>query len=260
MIRFVQILILFFFITGCPQKKNQLPAFKLPDTILYRGENPDLTTFTGNCINDASAFFIDKFRFGDTVKINNDGAVNTLLDTDVISGDSAYIHRLRDSISSDGLQIIPDYNKSIPINWSLIAKRGIYYPIYVVNETNSDKLFNARERYVVAIQEAKGRDEKWRPFESRRFNFIGKKRWVLILHPHEYAMFIAAKYEGSYKTLLRVRMKIGDVIYISKAFEGTVNESQFRFDTTSYQYREYKNDKSISITRRFLGAIPIEPD
>src|SRR6185295_1398264 len=163
-------------------------------------------------IDDASTFFINKYRFGDTVKIDNEGDRNTTFGSDYITGDSASLRRLRDSLSSDGLQVIPDYSMNIPVRWTTNSKNGFYFPIYVVNETKSDKLFTVRERYVSAIQEAKDRGQKWRPIKSRKFSFVGNGRWALIIHPNEFAMIITAKYEGSFKTLLRVRMRIGDVV------------------------------------------------
>ncbi len=258
----LHLLVVLFFISGCADKKEKKEIFSLPHVLLHNNSFKDsVSCFSANYIEDASTFFISKFKFTDTVLIDNEGETTPFAGNDMIQGDSAYLRNLRDSISSDGLQVIPDYSVSIPVNWTSVLKNGIYYPVYVVNETNSDKLFNVRDRYVSAIQEAKDKGTIWRPVESKKFDFLGGgKRWALILHPHEFALFITAKYEGPYKTLMRVRMKIGDVIYLSKAFEGTIDERQFHFNPESYQYNEYKKDKSISITRRFLGSVPVEPD
>ncbi len=251
---------------GCEKKNSRYTndrefVFALPGVFQYDNTFKDsVTYFKSDCINDATTFFIDKYKFQDTVKIDNEGERSPYNGPELISGDSASLRRLRDSLSSDGFQIIPDYNMSIPVNWSLNSKSGLYYPIYVVNETNSNKLFTARDRYVSAIQEAKDRKGKWRPIESKKFDFIGNGRWALIIHPYEYALFITAKYEGPYKTLIRIRMRIGDVTYLSKAFEGSIDEKQFYLKKDSYQYNEFKKDVSASITRRFLGAVPLEND
>jgi len=254
-------LILIFF-SGCSGNKTKVDIpgnFSLPRVFQYDNSIKDsLSYIKSDCIIDASTFFIQKFKFGDTVEINNRGMKEmTDLGSDLIVGDSLSLRRLRDSLTSDGLEVIPDYKMSIPINWPSISN-GYYYPIYVVNETSSDKLFTARDRYVSAIQEAKDKQGEWRPVESKRFDFTGNGRWALVIHPNEFALFITAKYEGTFKTLMRVRMRIGDVTYLSKAFEGSVNEKQFLLKPDSYQYNEFKKDKSISITRRFLGATPLE--
>ncbi len=264
----MRILLPFIFIlaTACSEKNKtaavseQTHKFSIPRIFQYDNNFKDsLTFFKSENINDAFTFFIDKFQFSDTVSIDNSGERDLTFGTDYITGDSASLKKLRDSLTSDGLQLIPDYSMSIPVNWSSISKSGFYYPIYVVNETNSDKLFTARDRYVSAIQEAKDQKEIWRPVESKRFDFTGNGRWALIIHPHEFALFLTAKYEGPFKTMLRVRMRIGDVTYLSKAFAGTINEKQFFLKRDSYQYNEFKKDISVSITRRFLGSIPLEP-
>ncbi|MCX6290408.1 MAG: hypothetical protein NT126_01435 [Bacteroidetes bacterium] len=250
---------------SCSEKKNSSlvdhsSGFTLPGILEYDHSMKDsFSLFNAENIVDASTFFIGKYAFDDTIRIDNSGVQSNSYGDDYITGDSTSLRQLRDSLSSDGLQIIPDYKRSIPINWLSLSKVGIYFPIYVVNETSSDKLFTARDKYVSAIQEAKDKEEKWRPIESKKFDFIGNGRWALILHPHEFALFIVAKYEGDFQTHLRIRMKVGDVVYLSKAFEGSINEKQFYLKPGSYQYEEFKKNNPISITRRFLGSIPLEP-
>ena len=255
----------FILFIGCNEKKNTIEtetprAFSLPRVYQFDNNSSDsLSFFEAENIIDASTFFINKFNFTDTVSIVNEIEPNTAFGKDYITGDSASMRKLRDSLTSDGLQVFADYKISIPIKWSAVSKGGIYYPVLVVNETRSDKFFTARDRYVSAIQEAKDKDEKWRPIESKKFDFVGNGRWGLIIHPNEFALIITAKYHGSYKTLMRVRMTIGDDTYLTKAFEGTINEKQFYLKPGSYQYEEYKKNLSASLTRRFLGSVPLEP-
>lgn len=249
---------------GCSERtngvSNESPGiFSLPHVYRFENNPKDTATlFDADNIIDASTFFINKFKFTDTIEIDNDDNRTTSFGRDYITGDSASLRKLRDTLSSDGLQVFADYKISVPFKSSSFAKAGIYYPVFVVNETNSDKFFTARDRYVSAIQEAKDKDQKWRPIESKRFDFVGNGRWGLIIHPKEFALFITAKYEGSYKTLLRVRLQIGDVIYLTTAFEGSMNENQFHLKPGSYQYEEYKNNLSVSLLRRFLGSAPLD--
>jgi len=253
------------FVLSCSENRNgnvpEAARFSLPRVIQYDNNfKNSLDYFTADYINDASTFFIDKFHFGDTVSIDNVGDRDISFGNDYITGDSAYLRRLRDSLPSDGLQVIPDYEVSVPVNWTTNSRNGIYYPVFVVNETHSDKLFTPRDRYIAAIQEAKDRNGKWHPIESKKFDFVGKGRWALIIHPQEYAVFITSKFKGPFKTLMRIRLRTGGVTYISKAFEGSIDERQFRLKPGSYQYNEYKNDKSNSLVRRFLGSSPAEPE
>lgn len=258
--------IVFILLNGCNEKKNSVANersgfFSLQHVYHFENNPKDsLSFFEADNIIDASTFFINKFKFSDTVVIDNNVNRTIAFGSDYITGDSASLRKLRDTLSSDGLQVFADYKISIPFRGSSFSKAGIYYPVYVVNETNSDKFFTARDRYVSAIQEAKDKNQQWRPIESKRFDFVGNGRWGLIIHPKEFALFITAKYEGSYKTLLRVRMKIGDVIYMTKAFEGSINENQFHLKPGSYQYNEYKNNLSVSLTSRFLGSPPLDTE
>lgn len=250
---------------SCSEKKNiseeQSSVFTLPHIYQFDNSFKDsVSFFEAENIVDASTYFINKFNFSDTVMIDNEGDRSTSFGRDYIMGDSTSMRILRDSLSSDGLQVFADYKMTIPVNWKSISKGGYYYPVFVVNETNSDKFFTARDHYVSAIQEAKDSNGNWRPIESRKFDFVGNGRWGLIIHPNEFALFLTAKYKGSFKTILRVRMGVGDMTYLTKGFEGTINEKQFHLEPGSYQYEEYKKNLPVSLTRRFLGASPLEPD
>src|SRR6185369_13934760 len=81
--RWLCLYLLIFLTVGCTQERDKHQAFTLPHIFQYNnGLQNNLSYIKSDCIEDASAFFVDKFKFNDTVKIYNDGEVNTLQDND----------------------------------------------------------------------------------------------------------------------------------------------------------------------------------
>lgn len=135
-----------------------------------------------------------------------------------------------------------------------------YFPVYVVNETSRTKLFIGKDSYVFGIQEAidtsKWVSGEWRPIESRGNDFCGNGYFGLKIHPGEFVMFLVPKYEGSEKQTMRVRLQIGESIYISHSYEGTFNLKQFDVKKESWIYDRLQVDKSSTIQWMFYGATP----
>lgn len=165
-------------------------------------------------------------------------------------------HRMAlDSFETDGLEIVTDYGKDIA-EMSPSENLFLSYPVYLVNSSPRDKWVLGKDRYVFSIQEALGRDGKWYPIECRCWDFCGNGHRATHLRPNTFFCFLAPKYAGNYKTKLRVRFRNGNSIYVSSAFDGSIQESQTwmpkRSDGRSMAY----SGDSTALFEQFYGAIP----
>lgn len=90
------------------------------------------------------------------------------------------------------------------------------------------------------IQEAKDKDRKWKPIE-----FSDPLRGCLVNHhffkfkPKTYDGTAIIKYEGSFKTKLRIKVEINKKYYYSNEFDGKINPSQFSHDYLK-KYIDYR--------------------
>jgi hypothetical protein len=195
--------------------------------------------------------FAGKYKFCDTLLIPTKPVNDTSYQSD-------FIDDLPDSITTDGFEIIPDYNSSI--RRPLYGNQLCYYPVYIVNETKSSKAFLGKDLYVFGLQEALDTNGTWRPIEGRGFDFCGNGYWALLVHPQEFIAILFPKYAGSYKTKIRVRIQNENNIYVSKPFDATINESQLYLKEDSYLYNELKENKASAIQHLFYGAAPMGTD
>lgn len=126
----------------------------------------------------------------------------------------------------------------------------------------SDKIFLGKDSYIMGIQEAI-REEKWkrwRPIEARGFDFCGNGSWGMIVHPNEFVVVLMNKYKGGFPTQLRVRYVMGNNIFVSKPFFGSIDSSQFHIKDSSYVKRQLQRTKGRAAQSLFYGAEPREED
>jgi hypothetical protein len=140
-----------------------------------------------------------------------------------------------------------------------LAAGNFYYPVYIVNQTPNTKLFIGKDGHIFAIQEALDEEGYWRPIEGRGFDFCGNGYWGLKIHSDEFITVLFPKYEGDFKTKLRVRIKNDDMIYVSLPFDGVINKNQFILDKErDYHYRKLIENRAGAIQYLFYGAQPLE--
>ncbi|GGH75577.1 hypothetical protein [Phaeocystidibacter marisrubri] len=170
--------------------------------------------------------------------------------------------RMADSMDIVGLTIVPDYDQTIWYAHYPSASRMMYsyYPIFIINTTNTNKLFQAKDTYILGIQEAvdstNGRYGHWFPIEHRPFDFCGNGRFYQVLQPGQFILALVRKYHGDCKTSMRLRLQIGENIFVTKGFEGYINEQQFELRDSSSLARQVKEDPIGSISYSFMGATP----
>ena len=157
------------------------------------------------------------------------------------------------TLDASGLQLICDYRQDV------LEGRPFYdtlmgFPAFVVNATNEIKYMHGKDGHVFALQEAKARDGKWYPIEGRCHDFCGNGRGATRMHPNEFFCFIVPKYQGSFKTQLRLRLQNNNVIYLSEPYDGTIQESQIASPENGYDLSASNSEDSSELDWRFYGA------
>jgi hypothetical protein len=100
-------------------------------------------------------------------------------------------------------------------------------PILFYNPTDKPALL----AYWSMIQEALDTDGKWKPIEYRLLRpggcVISDSVYFHVLKPKHYVAFPAMKYNGDYKTKIRIKCEINGSIFYSNPITAYINRSQF---------------------------------
>jgi hypothetical protein len=183
--------------------------------------------------------------------------MDTIAKTDILWEQSR--PKFRDSLVTDGFQIFPEYSTSIHYKHDYYPNTFCYFPVYVVNETSSTKVFFAKDAHVFGIQEAidaSNLSNQWRPIEAQGPDICGNGSFGIKVHSGEFVMFLVPKYQGEEKNAMRIRLQIGESLYISRFYEGTFNTSQFNIAKSPVFHRYTIDRKAITSYWGFYGAIP----
>ncbi|WP_100338707.1 hypothetical protein [Hymenobacter chitinivorans] len=167
--------------------------------------------------------------------------------------DSGQPFRWADSLNTDGLELIADYQTSLPFRESGELPARLVYPVYIVNSTPRAKLLCGKDSWTYAIQEARDRTGQWRPIESKGPESCGNGEWILKIRPRQMVVLLVDKYQGSFKTRLRLRLSNGNSQYVSAAYEGWISETQFL--PTQRERRLLAKDK-LAVAGLYYGALP----
>ena len=250
-------IIILLFTAGCSTKQNQKPLasdrFQLP--LIIQKLNPDtVRTFQVDGMTGVYPELIGKFKFGDTINFTKLGQQEMSEQDYLWEVQNAYDS---DSLSSDGLQIIPDYKTSIAYSRYEPTNR-LYFPVYVVNESYEPRIFFGKDSHGFAIQEAIDTSDYslWHPIESTGYDFCGNGRFRKKLNPKEFLIFLLPKYSGSDTTSLRIRFQIGESVFISKTFTGIINPKQFDINKKDWIYDRLKESKGNAASVIFYGGRP----
>jgi len=253
MIRLFTASLLFLSACATKQKKDvaQDDRFTLPP-IIQNHISDTIKPRIADALDWVEPPLIGKLKFGDTINISNLKPER--------KSEQEYLWEVKniyssDSLSSDGLQIIPDYATSIVYSEFTLGK-NLYFPVYVVNETHEPRVFFGADNYGYAIQEAISDSNPyiWYPVESKPPEMGCELHFRKKINPKEFLVFLLPKYSGTDTTLSRIRFKIGENVFISKSFKGAINPKQFELDKKSWIYRILKESKGDAEGVFFYGG------
>ena len=236
-----------------------IPAVTQPTYIARKNPAPRLA----DSISGVYPRLAGRFSFASSVALNKP---DSLGNHDYFDSYQSYKPLMdADTLGTDGLELVADYHSnvvyqepdSVSASIAKLFSPRRTYPVYLANSTPRTKLLYGKNSWVFAIQEAKDRDGQWRPIESKGFDFCGNGHWIMKIRAGQMAVFLMDKYQGTFNTLLRVRLQNGESRYISAPFAGKINESQFL--VSRREHRILEEDKS-AVDGMYYGATPAAVD
>lgn len=246
------LLVLGFYGCNSSIEKEEIQVFRLP-VVFQDSITTHVKFIKKNWISAAWIPPIGKSEFTDSLLV----PVRETIDT--LTYKSRILTEKMDSLGlgCDGLEIYPDYSTTLS-RISFDMGRGKYYPVHLVNQTPSTKIIKGKDRHIFAIQEACNEHGVWFPIEGKGFDFCGNGSWNLKINSKEFLTVLFPKYQGDYKTKLRVRIKNGSTVYVSQPFDGVINKNQFLLDKDHYYYNYLVENPLEAVSNWFYGAKPLE--
>ncbi len=221
---------------SCRQIVSDKVLFSSP--VVFQKQSQQCIEPTGYWARVSSCIYLGRYKFADSLLIPfSRNELPQLWDTTQYSsiGMGMYSDSLTNSYFSkrfDGLEVTPDYESSINFQAEDPLKRNEenhcnkYYPVYIVNQTPTTKWVEGYDdHFLFCYQEAINSSGQWITIE--RSFFILDTRWSVRIPSREFVAFILRKYEGEFKTKIRVRFHNGDNILYSNPFVGYLNHDQF---------------------------------
>ena len=227
--------------------KSIVKNFKIPFIIqpklkggytFFKNDNIETST---NAI-----LFLGKFKFCDTIRMyDGPSPRKNWFDEDFYYWGTPYSNSYNifgsDTLPSDGFQLFIDYNTTINFDYwsfesSYLTRGKKYFPLFLVNETSLPKAFIGKQSIVYGTQEIQDTSfwHYWRPIEYRgkekldyyfwdNNEFCGTGKYGLKVNPDEFIVMLVPKFDGNFKIPMRVRLKVGENIYISRQYIGTID-------------------------------------
>lgn len=234
------------------KETDQLSHFVVPQ-IKVEQPKDSVSYFEADSLDETMSIFGGKYSFAKEIEFRSVFDRDTSINEDMIWEYNPMKNETGGA--TDGFQIQVDYNTEIP-NVRPWFKGGLkyYYPVFIYNETRLDKMFNGKAGAYL-IQEALDSHQVWRPIEMRAFEFCGVGSWGMKVHSGEFVSVLVPKYNGNYKTKIRVRLKIGATVYVSESFDGSINYSQFYLK--NFLKQTLIEDPLMICSNYFYGSIPL---
>lgn len=202
-------------------------------------------------IQNMLARFAGRYAFAPAIRLNRPDS----LGSDLIQ-EPGWKLPDADTLNTDGLEIHVDYRQNLV--WKHDSTE-LLFPVYLVNATTHTKLVFGKDSWMPAVQEALDRQGHWRAIELRSpaADMCGNGEWALRLHPRQMGVLLLPKYQGTFKTKLRVRITNGTASYVSLPYEARIDESQFT--ATRRQVAMLQKYPEV-MHRNFCGATPAALD
>jgi hypothetical protein len=253
------------FLWSCNESPQSLEpenrTFKIP-VVIQEPTADTIEYFDMNFLVDSHFLFGGKYKFMDTMYLRYEEEKLEDFPDDYV-WDRRGKKRM-DSLNSDGFQLFADYNTSIYSRIRFDNKCSYYFPVYLVNETSNDKIFTGVGGQAYGIQEAIDtslrRSGEWRPIEARHLYHGSFGYFELTVHPGEFVFLLVPKYNGDEIQPMRLRLEVGDMIYISRPYNGTFNPNQFDLHEYYLNFDWVENKDYSLIDQMFFGAMPREFD
>ncbi|WP_417266206.1 hypothetical protein [Brumimicrobium sp.] len=108
-----------------------------------------------------------------------------------------------------------------------------HFVAYLINTSDSTFSSKLQDGSLLMIQEAMNEKEEWVPIEYWVKSGCGNSYRTLNLKPGQQVMIPIKKYQGSFKTKIRLKLQTGKEVFYSQTFEGAIELTQFNKETES---------------------------
>ena len=113
-------------------------------------------------------------------------------------------------------------------------------PVYLFNPTDSVQGIENHDGRLICIQEAQDEQGEWKPIEYFQFSGCGNSYGLDILPSNHYLLFGVNRYNGNFRTKIRVKLCTNGKLILSNEFIGTINKGQFHETVNNvYDYNKY---------------------
>jgi len=132
------------------------------------------------------------------------------------------------SLRKNQLLAATPYLQLLPDQTALFGKDHAGIIVRLVNGGKTPLTLTAQDSRLDLIQEAQDSSGKWRPIEYIPQSWCGNSYHKVTLKPRRYWQFLAPRYAGPRKTMLRFKLTLPDdkAIY-SVPFPGSIHPRQF---------------------------------
>lgn len=240
--------VLLLFTFACNQHKpksvQQCNVFT-PPVIVQATKLDSMQPWKANSMHAVIPFFIGQFKIADTLFWGE--YENRNIDEQQCKWEQQVF--TFDTLSSDGLEIYPDYDKTIISNkYSRIGNGNVFFPVYIINRSSIPKLFVAKDNAVFALQEALDTSSlRYYAIEHKAYDFCGNGYFRRKLLPNELIAFLMPKYAGKDTSYIRIRVLIGETVLISKPYKGAFDRRQFKLVNDNLMIKDIAEDNCRSL-------------
>ncbi len=211
-----------------------------------------LKVYNVDSINNVWPEFIGRFKPGESIKKQSYDSI----DYSGVEIDDGLSRLDKISNATEGFRVVSYPDTCMQSDYPQFQDFW-HYPVYVVNESNASRYFTLKDDYVLALQEALHPNGNWYPIEKRGPDGCWNGSWSIYVEPKEFLVFLVNKYNGNFKTKIRVRLNIGRSIYYSDPFDGYINMEQFFLRNEALK-EAFKTNKDFMVDFWFNGATPLQ--
>jgi len=144
----------------------------------------------------------------------------------------------RQLITKEGKNIIHKTRLAKDTTITVIAQ-----PVYIANLSSDIRYLKGISGHIYITQQAKDRNNKWRDIETPIRGNCDMVKYICELHPNDFVLTTVLRFNGNYKTQLRIKLEANKQTYYSEPFAGFIDYLQIEnpkikmLDYTLYEKR-----------------------
>lgn len=116
------------------------------------------------------------------------------------------------------------------------------YPVFIRNTSKDTIHIDNQDGALFIIQEAKNKIGEWKPIEYWVYSTCGNSYAYTSLGPNDILVLKKVRYQGSFETEMRLKLRTNNKLVYSKPFKGSVNNEQFDLkNVDGFTKRRLKN-------------------